>query len=114
MARRWNGWGDPAIAADVTAHAHGLLATLVGPGTRPDDADLDAVVGSIPDSRLAAERGLSVDGEDRVRHARGQSLPDWVALRSGRLGPVPDAIARPIGTADVRALLDRARREGWE
>ncbi|MDH4142212.1 MAG: FAD-binding oxidoreductase [Chloroflexota bacterium] len=114
VAKRWNGWGDPAITADVTAHAHGLLATLVGPGTRPDDAHLDAVVGSIPDSRLAAERGLSVDGEDRVRHARGQSLPDWVALRSGRLGPVPDAVARPIDTADVRVLLERARREGWE
>ncbi len=49
----------------------------------------------------------------RIRHARGQSLPDWIALRSGRLPAVPDAVARPGDAADVRAILERARAAGW-
>ena len=50
-----------------------------------------------------------MDPEDRIRHARGQNLPDWIALRSGRLPALPDAVARPTDAAGVRDLLDRAR-----
>ncbi len=46
-------------------------------------------------SRLDDGPHWTTDAHDRVRHARGQSLPDWIALRSGRLGPIPDAVARP-------------------
>jgi len=55
---------------------------------------------------------VSTDPIDRVRHARGQSLPDWVALRSGRIGRVPDGVARPASAADVRSLIDAAARVG--
>ena len=113
-ARRWNGWGDPAVESHVTRSGSELLPSLVGPGTAPRDATLAEVVAAVPTSRLDGSAGLSVDPEDRVRHARGQSLPDWIALRSGRLGAVPDAVAAPTRTGDVRDLLDRARREGWE
>ena len=41
----------------------------------------------------------------RQRHARGQSLPDWVALRSGRIPVFPDGVAYPQGEADVAELL---------
>ncbi len=34
-----------------------------------------------------------------MRRARGQSFPDLVATRSGRLGAVPDAVARPADGA---------------
>ncbi len=96
----------------IPASARYLLESEIGPGTRPRDATLDSVVAALPASRLAAVAGLSVDAADRIRHARGQSLPDWIALRSGRIGHVPDAVARPAGAADVRVLLDDARRMG--
>ncbi len=114
VASRWNGWGDPAVTPSLSAHAAELLGALVGPGVPPHDASLTDVLGGIPASRLDPEPGLSLDPEDRLRHARGQSLPDWIALRSGRLPAVPDAVAHPTDAADVRALLERARRAGWE
>ncbi len=52
------------------------------------------------------------DPVDRVRHARGQSLPDWVALRSGHIGRVPDAVARPATPAAVRDLFPLAAGRG--
>ena len=70
------------------------------------------------DPAVAARRRRSVarrDPRDRVLHARGQSLPDWVALRSGRLGAVPDAVARPADAADgpgPDGSAARTRRRG--
>jgi alkyldihydroxyacetonephosphate synthase len=112
--RRWNGWGEPTIVAALSSHATEILDQLVGPGTPPEDAPLEAVAAAVEPSRMPPDRGLSIDPGDRVRHARGQSLPDWVALRSGRIEAVPDAVARPRDAADVRSLLELARRHGWE
>ena len=113
-ARRWNGWGDPAVVATLSPHASAVLAELVGPARPASDATLEEIVAAVGASRLATEAGLSTDPADRVRHARGQSLPDWIALRSGRLGSVPDAVARPGSAEEVRSLLERAGTRGWE
>jgi alkyldihydroxyacetonephosphate synthase len=45
-------------------------------------------------------------------HARGQSFPDWIALRSGHLGQFPDGVAYPATGSDVRDLLAYARASG--
>jgi alkyldihydroxyacetonephosphate synthase len=113
--RRWNGWGDPGVETDLPPSAVAALVEAVGPATPPRDAALPDVLATIPSSRFGddAPAGLDTDPEDRLRHARGQSLPDWIALRSGRVPAVPDAVARPATAADVRELLDRARRDGW-
>jgi alkyldihydroxyacetonephosphate synthase len=110
--RRWNGWGDDSVEAAVPERAMTLLRELVGPSAAPLDASLDEVVAAVPPSRLDADGGLDVDPLERVRHARGQSLPDWIALRSGRLGAVPDAIAQPPDSASVAALLATAASTG--
>jgi alkyldihydroxyacetonephosphate synthase len=113
--RRWNGWGDPAVVSVLPASAVASLLEAVGPATPPRDAALPDALAGVPPSRFAedAASDLSTDPEDRLRHARGQSLPDWIALRSGQVPAVPDAVARPATAAEVRDLLDRARREGW-
>ncbi|MFP5342675.1 MAG: FAD-binding oxidoreductase [Candidatus Limnocylindria bacterium] len=115
--RRWNGWGHEDVPARLPATSLTSLAALVGSPTPPTDARLDDVVRAVPRSRLTdrdvAGLPLSADPEDRVRHARGQSLPDWIALRSGRLPAVPDAVARPADAAGVRALFERATNAGW-
>ncbi len=111
--RRWNGWGTPTVDVDLTGPAADLLRGMVGAGTPPRDAALQDVIAAAPVSRLAPEPGLSLDAEDRIRHARGQDLSDWVALRSGRLPALPDAVARPADAAAARSLLDRARDGTW-
>jgi alkyldihydroxyacetonephosphate synthase len=112
--RRWNGWGDRRVRVSLPATAATWLERLVGPSVRPADATLAHAVGRVPPPRLPPHRLVGQDPEERVRHARGQSLPDWIALRSGRLGPVPDGVAFPADTAQVRELLRFARATGAE
>jgi alkyldihydroxyacetonephosphate synthase len=89
-----------------------ILIAEIGPGTGHADAELADVVAAVADSRLPDHPLVSRDPEDRVRHARGQSLPDWIALRSGRLGAVPDGVARPAGAGEIRELLAFAAATG--
>ncbi len=110
--RRWNGWGDEADDTQLGSASRRFLRATVGPGTPVADARLPDVVATVPASRLAEHPLLSTDAELRIRHARGQSFPDLVALRSGRLDAVPDAVARPADDREVRALIDHARAVG--
>jgi len=89
-----------------------FLEQRVGAGCPGPGAALDAVVAGVPRSRLPAHALVDRSGEARVRHARGQGLPDWIATRTGRLGPVPDGVARPATGDDVRELLRYAAVAG--
>jgi alkyldihydroxyacetonephosphate synthase len=111
--RRWNGWGDEADDTHVGATPRRFLEQTLGPAYGSRDATLAEVVASVPASRLDPVDGLlDTDPEVRVRRARGQSFPDLIALRSGRLGAVPDGVARPITNGDVRRLIDHAKAAG--
>jgi len=110
--RRWNGWADDGRRPTLPAAALQLIEAELGPGRPTPDAALADVVAAIPDSRLEASPLISVDPEDRIRHATGQSLPDWIALRSGRLPSVPDGVARPATRQEVRELLNLAAAKG--
>ncbi|HXY21013.1 MAG TPA: FAD-binding oxidoreductase [Gemmatimonadales bacterium] len=110
--RRWNGWGDEATEYPVPPGAARLLEQRLGPGAATAPAPLSAVLAAVPRSRLPAHALIDASPEIRVRHARGQSLPDWVATRSGRLGVIPDAVALPNAREDVRTLLDYGARTG--
>jgi alkyldihydroxyacetonephosphate synthase len=46
-----------------------------------------------------------MDANDLLCHARGQSLPDWLAMRSGNLGMFPDGVAYPATDDEVRSLI---------
>lgn len=78
----------------------------------PGDADLATVLSSVPPSRLPADPRIDTNPETRVRHARGQSLPDWLALRFGRIERVPDGVAFPQNAQEVRDLLAFAKHCG--
>ena len=110
--RRWNGWGDDTVTYPLPEPALRYLTALVGPGQRPRDATLAEVVGTVPESRLPPHPLISTDPVERVYHARGQSLPDWIALRSGRIGVFPDGVAYPSTDAAVRDLIEYARQAG--
>ena len=110
--RRWNGWGDEADDAPLGAAARAFLVEHLGEGAPPADARLEDVVAAVGPSRLPVDPLLSADPELRVRRARGQSFPDLIATRSGRLDAVPDAVARPASGTDVRRVIDLARAAG--
>jgi alkyldihydroxyacetonephosphate synthase len=103
--RRWNGWGDDAVLYPLPKRPRRFLEELVGPGTPPRDAELAQVVTNMPASRLPDHALVSKDREARLRHARGQSLPDWIALRTGKISTFPDGIAYPSTDDEVGALL---------
>ena len=110
--RRWNGWGDDAVTYPLHDKPRRFLEALVGPGAPPRDASLEEVVATVPSSRLPPHPLVSHDPVDRVRHARGQSAPDWIALRSGRIPAFPDGVAYPSTDAEVRNLFIYAKTVG--
>jgi len=103
--RRWNGWGDDANEYAVTPSAVRFIEARLGKGRQLPDASLASVLAKVPASRLPLHPLLKTDVETRVRHARGQSLPDWLAMHSGDIGVFPDAVAFPTSTQDVVDLL---------
>ncbi|MFN3763894.1 MAG: FAD-binding oxidoreductase, partial [Anaerolineae bacterium] len=66
----------------------------------------------VPPSRLPPHPLVVTDPEERVRHARGQGLPDWILLRSGRVPAFPDGVAFPSTHEEVRELLRYAEEVG--
>jgi alkyldihydroxyacetonephosphate synthase len=110
--RRWNGWGDDSIEAPLPESASHYLKDFVGEGVQQPDASLDQVLASIPPSRIKDHPSISTDPEMRLRHARGHSLPDWIALRSGQIGTFPDGAAFPTSSHDLQDLFAFARQRG--
>jgi alkyldihydroxyacetonephosphate synthase len=110
--RRWNGWGDDTTTYPLSASVAEVFATLLGPGTPPRDASFADVVAQLPVSRLPAHPLVSTVAAERLRHARGQSFPDLIALRSGKIPVFPDGVAYPLSAPDVRALLHYAATVG--
>ncbi|MCL6610978.1 MAG: FAD-binding oxidoreductase [Peptococcaceae bacterium] len=108
--RRWNGWGDQSKEFPLNEHMKKFLSDHAGPGSPPRDAGLEEILAAVPPGRLPGHPLITDDPEARLRHARGQSLPDWVALRSGRIGSFPDGVAFPQSSAEVRELVDFAVR----
>ena len=110
--RRWNGWGDDTVLYPLAPKAESFLAERIGEGSPAQDVGLEGVVARVPESRLADNRLFTKDHEQRLRHARGQSLPDWIALRSGELSSYPDAIAYPENESDIAELIQYASQAG--
>jgi alkyldihydroxyacetonephosphate synthase len=110
--RRWNGWGDDTVPYHLPANASAYLDEWVGRGAPPRDAALADVLAAVPPGRLPAHPLVSAEPGDRLRHARGQSLPDWVALRSGRIAAFPDGVAYAQSEGEVADLLAYAAATG--
>ena len=110
--RRWNGWGDDTISYHVPAQAVEFLAALVGSGQPPRDVSAGETLGSLPPARPLNHSLVKSEPVERLRHARGQSFPDWVALRSGRIPAYPDGVAYPTTDADVADLIRFAQSAG--
>lgn len=110
--KRWNGWGNINTNYPVPPSARAYLDKLFGLLNPQPDAAYEIVLNSVPASRLPAHPLVDISAETRLTHARGQSLPDWVALRSGRIEAFPDGVAYPRSEEDVRSLILFAQKAG--
>ena len=106
---RWNGWGNISINKKVSPHGAKLIKSHIGKTKKLSSVSLQQVLKTVPKSRLPAAMTklatVSIDKEVRLRHARGQSFPDWIAMHSGAFEVFPDGVAFPESTADVENLL---------
>src|SRR5438105_4074788 len=106
--KRWNGWGEETISGHLSAAATAFLQDVVGVGTPPSDISFAEALAHVPPSKLPPHVLISDDPEERICHARGQSLPDWIALRSGCIDSFPDGVAYPESESQVRDLISYA------
>lgn len=110
--RRWNGWGDEGTTYHLPPSAAAYLESVIGQSQAVPDASFAQVIASVGASRLAPDVRITTEPCERLYHARGQSLPDWVAMRSGRIQTFPDGVAYPTCDEEVRAWFEYARRTG--
>ena len=117
---RWWGWGDPAHASALPAHALGFLRDSVGLAERPRAAVALSNV-QLPDATLAPDalgqlrdilgaHNVRDDHSERVLHAAGKGYPDLVRMRAGEPESAPDAVLYPESHEQLRAALELCAR----
>lgn len=111
---RWNGWGREDTSMAIPSSGMAYLQDKLGNSAGLPAVSLELAVENIPDSRISTEHPLlSTDKVERLRHARGQSLPDWLAKKSGDMGNYPDAVAFPESRGEVAEILQLAKAQNW-
>ncbi|MFJ9691268.1 FAD-binding oxidoreductase [Kitasatospora sp. NPDC101183] len=112
---KWNAWGDPAQAKELSAEVKGLLAAALGvtgdaaPGPEADEAvltpsridaeDLEAL------ARAVGKEHVSAADADRLPRAGGKSTPDLLRRRARAAQDAPDAVALPGSEEEIAAVL---------
>jgi alkyldihydroxyacetonephosphate synthase len=117
---RWWGWGDPAHAPGLPAHALAFLAETVGVAAQPRPPVALSRVrlgpSALSESTLDSLRAVvgaehvRLDHEERVFHAAGKGYPDLVRLRAGEPLGAPDAVVLPATGEQLTALLELCGR----
>lgn len=107
--RRWNGWGEANYIYDVSETAKYYLEQWLGQSIKPRDISLEEMVPLVPDSRLEYHPLISIDEIERIKHSVGQSLPDWIRIKSGVDLNFPDGVAHPLNESDVKEIISYAK-----
>jgi len=111
--KRWRGWGDDATTYPLPIEALPYLIEHVGQPSPRKDITREELLKKVPRSHLKPSGLIKTDPFERLIHARGQSLADWVAMYSGKIEAYPDGVAYPESEADVRELIKTARQKGF-
>jgi len=112
LGKRWNGWGRDTEEHPLGTRRLQFLAERIGSATPAVSASRSTALQAVGASRLPASSYFDTDAATRLDHAFGQSLPDWIALRSGRTAACADGVACPATHDDALAALAEARRLG--
>ncbi|QYF92466.1 FAD-binding oxidoreductase [Massilia sp. PAMC28688] len=110
--RRWNGWGDDGIDFALNDEALAFLQQRIGSGITSSDATHAQACAQLKHTRLPWHPLVSVAPSVRLASALGQSLPDWLRMRHGRIDTAPDGVAFPESADQVCELLAYARANG--
>lgn len=110
--KRWNGWGNVNTDYPVPPSALDYLTKRLGHLDPIPDAAKETVLSAVSESRLPTHPLVDTSAEERLMHARGQSMHDWVDLRYGRVNSFPDGVAFPEMDEDIRGLLKFAKDAG--
>lgn len=109
--KRWNGWGKDEYHYHFAPSAKAFVENIVGKGEIIPDASLESVIKKVSKSRLPQNPLFDDSADVRVRRARGQSFPDWAAMRYGSVDTFPDAVASPTSQEDIESILALAKKE---
>jgi alkyldihydroxyacetonephosphate synthase len=111
--KSWNGWGDEKnnFEFGLSKDSQNYIANILGESTVLPQITLDDAIAKVPQSRAPQHKLINTDAEVRLRHCRGQSIPDWLATHSGDFGTFPDGVAFPSTTIEVQELLQFAKQE---
>lgn len=111
----WWGWGDPdevpELGAEVLALLRGALGVTGSAPPRPAMTEIllppPRLPGAVSDrlSAIAGAAGTHTSDEARIRHTRGKSTPDLLALRGGNAAAAPDLVLEPASHEHVLELL---------
>ncbi len=112
--KRWQGWGNIKTHYPLSDSARAYLKNILGPLPTIQAADLESTLSRVPESDLTQQDLIDTTAETRLRHARGQSLPDWLALSYNRVPIFPDGVAFPEQSSHISELLKFAREKGAE
>lgn len=107
--KRIQGWGNIETDYPVPEPARVYLEKVVGKPHHQKNISIDELIRKIPPTRLSTHPLINTDPEQRLRHARGQSLNDWIDMCDGLVNSFPDGVAYPENDADVRALIEFAQ-----
>jgi len=107
--RRWNGWGFERVEPQLPRSAKAFLMESLGSAQTGTTAPLEDLLLRVPASRLPKHDLVHATADHRLRHARGQSFPDWVALRYGTCDTFPDGVAYPATEEQVLDLIQYAQ-----
>lgn len=108
--QRWNGWGDHTIFMNLSRRACELLRQSVGEGNPGADYPLEKFLNRIPEPSIPDHPLITADPWERLRHAHGQSLPDWIGMRMGAIPRFPDGVAFPPTVESLGEVLDFAEK----
>jgi alkyldihydroxyacetonephosphate synthase len=111
--KRWNGWGDEKNNLDfeLSTTSQNYIENILGKSTALPEITLDEAIAKVPTSKAPYHELINTDAEVRLRHCRGQSIPDWIATHSGQFEAFPDGVALPNSTQEVQELLQFAKQE---
>lgn len=106
--KRIQGWGNTQTDYPVPDPARAYLEHAVGKPFALENISIRDLLKKIPPSRLTAHPLITIDAEERLRHARGQSLNDWIDMNDGLVNTFPDGVAYPETENDIRDLIELA------
>ncbi|MBX6391400.1 MAG: FAD-binding oxidoreductase, partial [Frankia sp.] len=111
----WWGWGSAAAERALPDAVRVLLVDGLGFAERPSPPvsmdDVRLPPSRLPEqaraalARIVGERFLWTGREARIRHTRGRSTQDLLALRAGDAADAPDAVLAPASHEEVAAVL---------